>query len=129
MKYRSLLPILVIFTVAGTAHAQRCRGCAGEDTVPRVHLLPALGIHVGIPQKASAAVGVVVREDWQRNARDHSRSLALFVEPGISAGRASLAYVDHGFGSFGSGFGVAATALRTWKQPWQVEPNMTYAGG
>jgi hypothetical protein len=105
-------------------HAQR-----GEDTIPRTHIFPALGIHVGAPQKASVAVGVVLGEDWQKGGRDHARNVALFAEPGLGAGRASLAYVDHGYGAFGSGFGVAATVIRTWKQPWMVETNQTFFGG
>jgi hypothetical protein len=118
------LVLCAALLIPGAAHAQR-----GEDTVPRKHILPAFGIHVGTPQKASFAVGVVLGEDWQKNGRDHSRNVALFAEPGLAAGRASLAYVDHGYGSFGSGFGVAATILRTWKEPWGVEKNMSYVGG
>lgn len=105
-------------------HAQR-----GEDTIPRTHILPAFGLHVGTPQKASIALGVVVGEGWQKNGRDHTRNVALFAEPGLGAGRASLAYVDHGYGTFGSGFGLAATMIRTWKEPWTVKPNKTYVGG
>jgi hypothetical protein len=104
-------------------------GAQRGDTLTRTHILPALGIHVGTPQKVSAAVGVVLGEDWQENGHDHSRNVALFAEPGLGAGRASLAYVDHGYGNFGSGFGVAATVLRTWRQPWQLDPNQTYVGG
>jgi hypothetical protein len=115
---------------AASVRAQGCRGCAqGEDTVPRTHVLPGLGIHVGTPQKASFAAGVVLGEDWRQDGRDHSRNVALWVEPGISAGRASVAYIDHGYGSFGSGFGVGASVLRTWKDPWTVKPNLTYVGG
>jgi hypothetical protein len=102
---------------------------APNDTTTRFHVLPALGVQVGTPQKASAALGIVVGEDFVRDGRDHSRNLALFAEPGLDAGRASLAYVSHGYGSFGSGFGVAATVLRTWKDPWQLDPNQTYVGG
>jgi len=109
--------------------AQRCRGCTPEDTTPHLRISPALGLHFGAPQKASAAVGVLVGEDWQSGARDHSRNAAIVVEPGVSAGRASIAYVDHGYGSFGSGFGVAGTVLRTWNDPWWTRENATYAGG
>src|SRR2546423_15429016 len=117
------LPVVTIalLLAASDAEAQRCRGCAAEDTTPRAHILPGFGIHVGTPQKASVAVGVVLGEDWQANGRDHSRNVALFAEPGLAAGRASLAYVDHGYGSFGSGFGLAAPVLRPWKEPWQLE--------
>lgn len=102
---------------------------AQEDTLRRMHVLPALGLHVGAPQKASVALGAVVGEEWQKNGRDHSRNIAIFAEPGLSAGRASVAYVDHGYGSFGSGFGIAGTVLRTWKDPWMAKENVNYAGG
>src|SRR5262245_49611902 len=91
------------------------RAQSGADTVPRTHIFPALGIHVGTPQKASAALGVVLGEDWHKNGREYSRNVALFAEPGFGAGRASLAYIVHGYGAFGSGYGVAGTVLRTWK--------------
>ncbi len=109
--------------------AQRCRGCAAEDTVRRTHVSPAVGLHVGTPEKASLTLGVLLGEEWQQGGRDHSRNVALLAEPGFGAGRASVALFDHGYGNFGSGFGVAGTILRTWKNPWTVPPNMTYAGG
>jgi len=125
MPRRALpLSLLALFAAAPLA-AQR----ATEDTVPRSHVLPGFGLHVGTPQKASVALGLVLGEDWSRNGRDHSRNVAVFAEPGLGAGRASVAFVDHGYGSFGSGFGVAATVLRTWKQPWQLDANQTYVGG
>lgn len=111
------------------AHAQRCRSCVAEDTTHRTHLSPALGLRVGAPQKVSAAAGIVVGEEWQTNGRDHSRNVSLFAEPGMSGGRASLAYFDHGYGNFGSGFGIAASALRTWNDPWWAKENVTYVGG
>lgn len=117
------------FSPGKAVHAQRCTTCTPEDTIRRTRIQPALGVHVGMPQKASVALGIVVGEDWQENARDHSRNIALFAEPGFSAGRASVAYVDHGYGSFGSGFGIVGTVLRTWKDPWGARDNVTYAGG
>jgi hypothetical protein len=119
--------VLATWLIAGaaTAHAQTTRG----DSTTRFHVLPALGLQVGSPQRASAALGIVVGVDFLRDGRDHSRNVALFAEPGLDGGRASLAYVSHGYGSFGSGFGVAATALRTWNEPWQLDANQTYVGG
>jgi hypothetical protein len=101
---------------------------ADQDTTPRSHFLPALGLHFGTPQKASAALGVVYGKDWQQDGRDRSRNMALFVEPGVSGGRASVAYLRHGYGSFGSGFGIAGSVLRTWNDPWTVSDNMTFVG-
>ena len=122
----AVIPALVIPMIL---QAQTCHACAAEDTTPRGHVWPALGLHVGAPQKASAALGLVIGETWQRAGREHARNVALFAEPGVSAGRASLAYVDHGFGSFGSGFGIAATFLRTWSDPWIANENVSYVGG
>ena len=124
----SVLAVLLLAPMA-VLHAQGCRGCVAEDTVPRLHVLPALGVRVGAPQKASFAIGLLVGEEWQSHDRDHSRNVALFAEPGIAGGRASVAYIHHGFGSFGSGYGVAATALRTWNDPWLTRPKLTYLGG
>src|SRR5947209_2536855 len=92
-----LLAVVAIVTSTHTAAAQRCRGCSDEDTLRRPHIVPALGVRFGTPQKASAAIGVLLGEDWQKNGRDYSRNVALFAEPGLSAGRASLAYVSHGY--------------------------------
>jgi hypothetical protein len=126
MIRHALLSAAFLAFVPLTLRAQRG---GGEDTIPRTHVFPALGVHVGTPQKASAALGVVLGEDWQKDGRDHARNVALFAEPGLGAGRASLAYIDHGYGTFGSGFGLAASVLRTWKDPWTVRPNVTYVGG
>jgi hypothetical protein len=112
----------------GTAHAQRCATCT-PDSPRRIHLGPALGLHVGTPQKASAALGLLVGEEWREDFHDHARNIAVYAEPGLSAGRASIAYVDHGYGNFGSGFAIAGTVMRTWKDPWTAAENMTYAGG
>ena len=130
MRHHLALATLILSTLAGRAHAQRCRGCVPgvEDTIVRTHFAPALGLHFGSPQKASAALGVVLGQTWQRNGADHSRLLALYAEPGMSAGRASLAFLDYGHGSFGSGVGNAATALRTYNDPWTAKENMTYGG-
>src|SRR6266536_5844191 len=119
----ALLVATACMSTPALLRGQQCRGCVGEDTVPRMHIIPALGIHAGTPQKVSAAIGVGLGVEWTKDGHDHSRNVALFVEPGLSAGRASLAYVDNG--KFGSGFGIAATVLRTWKEPWTVKPNMT----
>jgi hypothetical protein len=123
MRLRAWITFLLL-VVPATVRAQRV-----EDTLPRTHILPALGMRVGTPHKASAAIGVVLGEDWQKNGREHSRNVAIFAEPGLGAGRASVAYVEHGYGTFGSGYAFAATVLRTWKDPWVVRPNATYVGG
>ena len=128
MRQHVAIASLMLFTLAGRGNAQRCRGCVPEDTLVHTHFAPGLGVHFGSPQKASAALGVVLGQTWQRNGADHSRLFALYAEPGVSAGRASIAFLDYGHGNFGSGIGIAATALRTWDDPWAAKQNTTYAG-
>lgn len=89
------------------------------------HMLPALGLRGGIPQKLSVALGIVAGKNFRDN---RTEDIALYVEPGLSAGRASLGYIN-GFGNMGSGFGIAGTAMRTWKDPINLSTNHTYIGG
>jgi len=119
---------LSIAFIARRAQGQRCRDCVPEDTTRHGALHPALGLRIGEPQQASVAVGVLAGSRWQANGRDHARDVALFVEPGLSAGRVSLGYAAYGRG-LGSGAAITATVLRTWRNPWGVRPNVTYAGG
>jgi hypothetical protein len=128
MRQHLAVAMLFLSTLAGRGNAQRCRGCAPEDTLIHTHFSPAFGVHFGSPQKASAALGVALGESWRRNGADHSRLFAIYAEPGLSAARASIAFLDYRRGNFGSGIGVAATALRTWDDPWSARENTTYGG-
>ncbi len=112
-----------------SAQPAPCRGADCSDTTQtRSHTFPALGIRVGTPQKASAALGIVRGVEYQRRGSDRSRDVAFFVEPGIGASRASVSYIN-GIGNMGSGFGIAATFLRTAGKPWGLTPNTSYVGG
>ena len=123
---RHLLAGIAVFAaLPAMAWAQnRCPSCM-DSVSGEWHMLPALGLRAGIPQKASVALGIVAGKNFRE--RGHTEDVAVYVEPGLSAGRASLAYIS-GFGNAGSGFGVAATALRTWKDPINLATNATYAG-
>ncbi len=102
---------------------------APPDSTVHGHVLPAIGVHIGEPQKASLTLGVLLGEEWQSNGHERSRKVALLGEAGLGAGGASVAYLRHGYGSFGEGWGLSAKILRTWKDPWGARPNVTYAGG
>jgi hypothetical protein len=109
---------------AATAGAQeRCPSCM-DSVTGRWHMLPALGLRAGIPQKLSAAIGIVTG----KNSRSHTDDLTIYVEPGLAAGRATIGYLN-AFGNMGSGVGVGATVLRTWKDPINLSTNETFAGG
>ena len=123
---RSLLAMMLLATLPMVARAQnRCPSCM-DSVSGQWHMLPALGLRAGIPQKVSVAAGIVTGRNYRE--RGHTEDIALYVEPGLSAGRASLAYIN-GFGNMGSGFGIAGTALRTWKDPINLTTNATFVGG
>jgi hypothetical protein len=125
MLRRLIAGLAVVAAIPATTRAQNhCPSCM-DSVSGQWHVLPALGLRAGIPQKASAAVGIVAGKNYRE--RGHTEDMALYIEPGLSAGRASLAYIN-GFGNMGSGFGIAATALRTWKDPINLLTNTTYAG-
>src|ERR1044071_5809428 len=126
MLRRLITGIAVLAALPVAARAQnRCPSCM-DSVAGEWHMLPALGLRAGIPQKASAALGIVAGKNYRE--RGHTEDVALYVEPGLSAGRASLGYIS-GFGNMGSGFGIAATAMRTWKDPINLKTNETFAGG
>jgi len=111
---------------AASAGAQGgCPSCVDSIT-GEWHMLPALGLRAGIPQKLSAAFGIVGGKNYRERGR--TEDATVYVEPGISAGRATVGYLS-GFGNMGAGFGLGATALRTWKTPWTLRTNSTYVGG
>jgi hypothetical protein len=125
MLRRLLIGIAASVALPVIAGAQnRCPSCM-DSVSGEWHMLPALGLRAGIPQKLSAAAGIVAGRNYRE--RGHTEDMALYVEPGLSAGRASIAYVS-GFGNMGSGFGVAATGIRTWKDPVNMPTNTTLAG-
>ena len=127
MRRRTLfVGFVAMFAVAGSARAQeRCPSCV-DSVAGKWHMLPALGLRGGIPQKLSAAIGIVAGKNYRDNG--HTEDLAVYVEPGLAAGRATIGY-HSGFGNMGSGFGLGATALRTWKDPLNLKTNETFFGG
>jgi hypothetical protein len=126
MNLRFLAALTVVAALPAGARAQnRCPSCM-DSVSGQWHMLPALGLRAGIPQKASAAVGIVAGRNYRE--RGHTEDVAVYVEPGLSAGRASIGYIS-GFGNMGSGFGFAGTAMRTWKDPINLSTNATYLGG
>lgn len=126
---------LAVTLLPATARAQECASCTASDTTSRRTLiLPALGAHVGVPEKVSGAIGLVAGFEWRTNGRLHTRDFALFVEPGLGASRASIAFMDAR--NFGSGFGFAATVMRTMDDTWAsgkgafaFPPSATLVGG
>jgi hypothetical protein len=121
-----MLGVTACALIASTAGAQdRCPSCL-DSLTGNWHMLPALGLRAGTPQKLSTSIGLIAGKNYRENG--HTEDVTVYVEPGLSAGRATLGYLS-GFGNMGSGFGLGATALRTWKDPWMLRTNATYVGG
>lgn len=115
----------VCIVTGAAAGAQNCPSCVDSIT-GNWHIFPALGLRAGTPQKASAALGLVTGRNYRENG--HTQDLTLYVEPGLSAGRATLGYLS-AFGNMGAGYGIGATAMRTWRDPLTLRENATYVGG
>jgi hypothetical protein len=131
MQYRSFLNRVSVVAAATLVWASRgsaqnvCPSCT-DSVAGQWHMLPAVGLRAGTPQRVSAALGIVTGRNYRE--KGYSQDVTLYVEPGISAGRATLGFLS-GFGNMGTGFGVGATAMRTWHDPWTVPENTTFVGG
>ena len=100
-------------------------GGAGTERVFaqwRAEMLP--GLRFGPPLKAGAVLGVAYGKRMGRVP--FSGPIAL-AEVGLGGARGSAGYFIAG--PFASGIEVLASALRTWGEPSQLEPNQTLAGG
>jgi hypothetical protein len=126
MIRRLLAGALACAVIPTAASAQnRCPSCT-DSVSGQWHMLPGFGLRGGIPQKVSVALGIVAGKNFREKGR--TQDITLYVEPGLSAGRASLGYIN-AFGNAGSGFGFAATGMRTWKDPINLKTNETFVGG
>jgi hypothetical protein len=126
MSRRWLIQFAGVWAVAAsTAAAQNCSSCV-DSVTGQWHLVPALGLRAGTPQKLSGAFGLVAGQNSRESGRTHD--MTVYVEPGLSAGRATLGYLS-AFGNMGAGYGVGATVIRTWRDPLTVPDNATFIGG
>jgi hypothetical protein len=123
---------IVSMCAAGAAGAALCltalpaRAQESRDTIPAIHVHHALGLRLGTPQRASVAIGAVFGSVWRGGPHPRTPEISLVVEPGLSAGRASLGLVT--YGKVGSGFGISGTVLRTWRDSWVLPDNESYVG-
>lgn len=124
-RVRMLAVASIVLCSANAGAQNACPSCT-DSVTGQWHMLPALGLRAGSPQKVSAALGIVTGRNYAE--RGHTEDATLYVEPGLSAGRATLGFLS-GFGNMGTGLGIGATALRTWKTPWTLRTNNTYVGG
>lgn len=121
MRRFALSALLIALLPLGAA-AQRADSTSGRERMsPRV--TPGFGLHYGSPMRISGALGVVI--DLDKKSLD---GILLLVEPGQKGIEYSLGYLRM-IGRFGSGISVRASALHTFKEPWEANPQTTYVGG
>ena len=124
MRRLALLSLLVL-ALPRYAGAQQAAGSAParEDGGLSPRVTPAFGLHYGSPMRISGAVGVII--DLNKKNLD---GILLLVEPGQKGIEFSTGYL-HTFSRFGSGISVRASALHTYDDPWEANPQTTYLGG
>ena len=92
-----------------------------HEVSPRVS--PAFGLHYGSPMRISGTLGVII--DLDKKSLD---GILLVAEPGQKGIEFSAGYLKM-IGRFGSGVSVRASALHTYDDPWEANPQTTYLGG
>jgi len=92
---------------------------------------PALSLEIGSPQKLSGNLGIRIGL-VRAGEPDYGKGLLLQLQPGLGGGAVNLGWAPVALPAWGSqavGFVVKARLLRTWGDPWALEPDQTFAGG
>lgn len=88
----------------------------------KVNVSIGLGLHYGSPMRGSAAVGVLLDLNGNRND-----GIIVMAEPGQQGNEISAGYFRM-LGRFGSGYSVRAAFVRTRSDPWNASPSTDYVG-
>lgn len=121
MRRLAISALLAALLPLGAAAQQSDTTAGSAPMSPRV--TPAFGLHYGSPMRVSGALGVVI--DLDKRSLD---GILLLVEPGQKGIEYSAGYLRM-IGRFGSGVSVRASALHTYEDPWEANPQTTYVGG
>jgi len=118
-----LITVLWTGAIAGILAAASPRVLGAQRQPSRWQ--PHLGIHVGTPQRASVALGVlrVVRQASDFSSVSGPR---LVVEPGLRAGKLRLGYAVTG--GFAIGYSLEGAVLREWGRDGKPELPRTLYG-
>jgi hypothetical protein len=91
---------------------------------------PALGAEVGGPQKLSTNLGIRIGVVGDREA-DYGRGVLIQVQPGLGGGSLNVGWAPVALPAWGTqavGLALKARLLRSWGDPWGIEPGGTWAG-
>ena len=98
------------------------RAQAPTPVESKVNASIGLGLHYGSPMRGSAALGVLLDLNGNRND-----GIIVMAEPGQQGNEISAGYFRM-LGKFGSGYSVRAAFVRTKSDPWNASPNSDYVG-
>lgn len=93
-----------------------------QQAEQKVNVSIGLGLHYGSPMRGSAAVGVLVDMNGNRND-----GIIVMAEPGLQGNELSAGYFKM-LGRFGSGYSLRAAYVRTKSDPWNSSPHTDYIG-
>ena len=106
-RLRFPVAVAVLLTLARPSAAQ-----PAADRAQRAgYWQPHFGLHVGTPQRVSAALGLM-RVVWRAGDFTAEGGPRAVLEPGLRAGKVRLGYARTG--AFATGYAVEAAALRHW---------------
>jgi hypothetical protein len=91
---------------------------------------PALSLEVGGPQKLSANLGFKLGAT-KADASEVGRGFFFQLQPGLGGGSVNIGFSPvslAGWGTQAVGVVVKARLLRSWGDPWTIEPDQTFAG-
>ena len=114
--YRLVLPALLVVLLPLCAAAQ-----SSADTTQFVRISPAIGVHYGVPLKASLAAGGLF--DFRGSRND---GVIVLAEPGQGGFEVSAGYFSTR--RFGQGYSVRLAGIRTGEKPWGTSTQTTYLG-
>jgi hypothetical protein len=91
---------------------------------------PAMSAEVGGPQKLSANLGIRIGAVGEGEA-DYGRGILLQAQPGLGGGALNVGWAPVALPAWGTqavGLALKARLLRSWGDPWGIEPDATWAG-
>lgn len=91
---------------------------------------PALSLELGGPQKLSANLGFKLGAT-KADGAEVGRGFFFQVQPGLGGGSVNIGFSPVSLSSWGTqavGVVVKARLLRSWGDPWTIEPDQTFAG-
>jgi hypothetical protein len=91
------------------------------DTTQFVRISPAIGVHYGMPLKASLAAGGLF--DFRGSRND---GVIVMAEPGQGGFELSAGYFRTQ--RFGQGYSLRLAGIRTGEKPWGTSVQTTYLG-